>query len=207
MKKILLVSMFQNVAGILPEIEPDLRGKRITYIPTASRAEPEASFAQEEKQELKRLGLTVDELEISCASFETIQRTLKKNELIFVAGGNTFFLMQELKRTGADRLIRQEAESGKLYIGESAGAIAACPDIGYCAPMDEPEKAPGLKETGGLGLVDFYVVPHEGNPQMGEAARQIAAMYGESLDLKILNDSQAIVIQGADMQILDAARA
>ena len=56
--------------------------------------------------------------------------------MIFVGGGNTFFLLQELKRSGADKIIAQEVAKGKFYIGESAGAIAACPDIGYSAVMD-----------------------------------------------------------------------
>ena len=39
MERLLLVSMFQNVTGLLKEIEPDLEGKTVTYIPTASRVE------------------------------------------------------------------------------------------------------------------------------------------------------------------------
>ncbi|WP_252346614.1 Type 1 glutamine amidotransferase-like domain-containing protein, partial [Listeria monocytogenes] len=40
-----------------------------------------------------------------------------KNDFIYVTGGNTFFLLQELKRTGADKLILEEIAKGKLYIG------------------------------------------------------------------------------------------
>ncbi len=39
MKKMLLVSMFQNVTGILKKVEPELKNKTVTYIPTASKAE------------------------------------------------------------------------------------------------------------------------------------------------------------------------
>lgn len=44
MQKILLVSMFQNVAGMLEKVEPNLKNKRITYIPTASIVENTDSF-------------------------------------------------------------------------------------------------------------------------------------------------------------------
>jgi len=48
---------------------------------------------------------------------------LEKNDYIYISGGNTFFLLQELQRTGADKIISRQIEAGKLYIGESAGAI------------------------------------------------------------------------------------
>lgn len=204
MQKILLVSMFQNVAGMLEKVEPNLKNKRITYIPTASIVENTDSFPEMEKQELKKLGLIVDELEISGSSYETIQSTLKKNDFIFISGGNTFFLLQELKRTGTDQLLKEEVNSGKLYIGESAGAIVASPDIGYSAEMDQPEKAPDLKENTGLGLVDFYIVPHDKNPEMGEAAKKIVAMYSESLNLKVIHDYQAILVQDGEIRILES---
>ena len=39
MKKILLVSMMHNVTELVKEIEPELPGKTVTYIPTTGIAE------------------------------------------------------------------------------------------------------------------------------------------------------------------------
>ena len=125
-----------------------------------------------------------------------------KNDMIFVGGGNTFFLLQVLKRSGADKIISQEVEKGKFYIGASAGAIAACPDIGYSAVMDAPEKAPELTDYTGMGLVDFYVVPHLGHPEMGPWAELLIEKYSSELDLKVINDYQAILIEGDKVRIL-----
>ena len=146
MKKMLLVSMFQNVEHLLKRVEPGLKNKTVTYIPTASRVEPLGFFVKIGRWRLKKLGMLVDELEISTASYETIKGKLEKNDCIYITGGNTFFLLQELRRTGADKLLVQAVNSGKLYIGESAGAIVAAPDIGYSAIMDKVEKAPDLKD-------------------------------------------------------------
>ena len=153
MKKMLLVSMFQNVSKLVKVIEPNLKGKSVTYIPTASTVEKLGFFVNIGKWQLKRLGLHVDQLDISTASCETMQSTLAKNEFIYITGGNTFYLLQELKRTGADQLIVQEVNRGKIYIGESAGAIVAAPDIAYSAAMDHVEKAPGLHDYTGLHLM------------------------------------------------------
>ena len=163
MKRMLLVSMFQNVGDILKTIEPNLKNKTVTFIPTASLAEKLGFFVKIGKWRLKRMGLKVEELEISSSSYETIKSKLEKNDIIYISGGNTFFLLQELKRTGADKLLIKEINNGKLYIGESAGAIAVAPDIRYSAEMDKPEKAPDLKDYTGLDLIEFYVVPHYKN--------------------------------------------
>ena len=178
MKKILLVSMLCNVTDLLKKAEPDLNGKTVTYIPTAAIAEEIEGMAEAETRMLEEL------------------------DMIFVGGGNTFFLLQELKRSGADRIIAREAAKGKLYIGESAGAIAACPDIGYSAEMDVPGKAPELTDYTGMGLVDFYVVPHLGHPEMGPAANAIIERYSLKLGLKVIDDHQAILIEGDKVSIL-----
>lgn len=202
MKKILLVSMLCNVTELLKRAEPDLNGKTVTYIPTAAIAEEIEGMAEAETRMLEELGLTVDELEVATASEETVREKLEKNDMIFLGGGNTFFLLQELKRSGADQIIAREAAKGKLYIGESAGAIAACPDIGYSAEMDEPGKAPELADYTGMGLVDFYVVPHLGHPDMGPAAKAIIETYSSKLDLKVIDDHQAILVEGNKVSIL-----
>ena len=202
MKKVLLVSMTHNVTDLVKAAEPDLKGRTVTYIPTAAIAEEIEGMAEEETRMLEDLGLTVDELEVSTASRETVREKLMKNDMIFVGGGNTFFLLQELKRSGADQIIAQEVEKGKFYIGESAGAIAACPDIGYSAVMDVPDKAPGLTDYTGMGLVDFYVVPHLGHPEMGPGAEMIIEKYSSELDLKVIDDYQAILVEGDRVSIL-----
>ncbi len=93
MKKMLLVSMFQNVANILRTVEPDLKNKTVTYIPTASIVEKLGFFVKIEKWKLKRLGLIVDELEISTSSYETIKDTLQRNDFIYITGGKHLFLI------------------------------------------------------------------------------------------------------------------
>lgn len=203
MKKMLLVSMFQNVSNILKTVEPNLKNKTVTYIPTASTVERLGFFVRIGKWRLKRLGLIVDELEISTSTYETIKDKLEKNDYIYVTGGNTFFLLQELKRTGADKLLIEEINKGKFYIGESAGAIVVAPNIEYSSEIDDIEKAPSLKDYSGLNLIDFYVVPHFQNWEFGKAVEKIVNAYSKTLELKTINDNQAILIENDSIRILD----
>lgn len=203
MMKMLLVSMFQNVSILLKKIEPDLRHKTVTYIPTASVVEKLGFFVKIGKWKLRKLGLVVEELDVSTSSYDTIVNTLTKNDIIFIAGGNTFYLLQELRKSGADKILTQEVKKGKLFIGESAGAIVMAPDIAYSTVMDCVEKAPDLKDYVGLGLIDFYVVPHYNNWEMGKAAQKIIDVYSDSLDLKVISDNQAILVEEYSSKVLN----
>ena len=202
MKKLILVSMLYQVTDLVRTIEPELAGKTVTYIPTAGIAEETEGMIEDETNTLESLGLTVEALDVSTASYESIVSTLTKNDIIFVGGGNTFYLLQELRRSGADKILVQEVNKGKLYIGESAGAVIACPDIGYCVGMDNPEKAPELTDYTGLGLVDFYIVPHIGNAEMGEAAEKAVAEYNSRLDLEVITDKQVIQVEDESYRTL-----
>ena len=99
------------------------------------------------------MGLIVDELEISTAAHLDIINKLEKNDYIYITGGNTFFLLQEMNRTGAGNLIKTQINAGKLFIGESAGAILVAPDIEYARDTDNPLAAPQLKTFEALNII------------------------------------------------------
>ena len=201
MKKLFLVSLFQNVAGLLKSVV-DVKGKTVAYIPTASKVEKLGFFIRIGKWALRFSGMRVEELEISQATRQQIKDTLARNDIIFVAGGNTFYLLQELRRTGANQLIIDEVNQGKLYIGESAGAIIACPDIGYSAIMDDPAKAADLTDYSGLGLVDFYVVPHYQSREFKASSEQMVQENQDQKELAVINDNQVIWVHEDNFEIL-----
>lgn len=201
MKKLFLASSFQDVADLLPDFEKNLKGKRITFIPTASIVETVNFYVKSGRKALEDMGLLVEELEISTASAEEITLKLKQNDYIYVTGGNTFFLLQEMKRTGTDQLIKEEVNSGKLYIGESAGAIVASADIEYAKGMDSVDEAPDLESFEALGLVDFYPVPHYNNPPFQEATKQIIDTYSSTLKLSPISNQEAILVNHEEVKV------
>jgi dipeptidase E len=201
MKKIFLVSSFSDVANIFASVTSDFNGKTVTFIPTASVVEKVAFHVHSGRKSLEKLGLIVDELEISTATSDEIKNKLKNNDFIYVAGGNTFYLLQELKRTGADKIIVEEVNSGKLYIGESAGAMVASPDVEYAQKMDSIKEAPFLKDYSSLGLVDFYTVPHYKSVPFKKEAQSIIDTYEATLNLSPISNKAAIWVQDDKMQI------
>ncbi len=99
-------------------------------------------------------------------------------------------------------LLVNEINKGKLYIGESAGAIVAAKNIAYSSAMDDKEKAPELKDYTGLGLVDFYVVPHYKNWEFNKSVEKIVETYSKDLKLTVISDSQAILVEGSSIKLL-----
>ncbi|MFT3985406.1 MAG: Type 1 glutamine amidotransferase-like domain-containing protein [Lachnospiraceae bacterium] len=201
MKKLFLVSSFKDAAGIFADFEKDFNGKTVTFIPTASMVEKVVFYVGAGRKALEQMGLIIDELELSTAAADEIISKIKTNDFIYVTGGNTFFLLQELKRTGADKIIIEEVNSGKLYIGESAGAMIASANIEYAKGMDRVKKAPDLENFDALGLVDFYTIPHYTNPPFKKIAKNIAATYSSTLNLALISNNEAILVNDNKMEI------
>jgi len=202
MKKLFLASSFQDVAKIFEDFESNLLGKRVTFIPTASLVEKVVFYVEAGKKALEKMGLLVDVLEVSMAHEKEIKSKIESNDFIYITGGNTFFLLQELQRTGADKIIAKEVNAGKLYIGESAGAMVVSKNIEYAKKMDSVKKAPDLKGFDALDLVEFYPVPHFGTAPFKKVTQSMVDAYSGTLNLLPINNQQAISVCGSEVKIL-----
>lgn len=201
MKKLFLSASFKDVCSIFADFEKNIKGKTVTFIPTASTVEKVVFYVEAGKKALEKLGVIVDELQLSTATLNEINTKLRNNDFIYVTGGNTFFLLQELKRTGADKIIIEEVNAGKLYIGESAGAMVTAASIEYVKAMDSDKKAPGLLNFNALNLVDFYTVPHYTNFPFKRSAQKIVDNYSSTLKLSPISNNEAILVVGDEIDV------
>lgn len=203
MKKLFLSSSFKDVAERLKDFaKEELVGKKVTFIPTAALHEKVNFYVKSGKKALEKMGLIVDELEVSNSSFSEISDKLKNNDYIYVTGGNAFFLLQELKKTGSDKLIIEQINLGKLYIGESAGSMVVSPNIEYAKDMDSCEEAPELTDFNALNIVDFYPLPHHTNIPFKKTVEKIILKHELNLKLIPISNSKAILVSGDDVQII-----
>ncbi|GIM54756.1 putative peptidase Lmo0363 [Capnocytophaga cynodegmi] len=202
MKNIFLCSSFKDVASVFEDfIGLGNEGKKITFIPTASLVEKVTFYVEAGQKALEKMGFVIDKLEISTATTDEIKQKLQTNDLIYVTGGNTFFLLQELKKSGADKIIVEEILKGKTYIGESAGSMIISPNIEYVAKMDSIKEAPELSSFSALNVIDFYPVPHYTNFPFVKAVEKIITTYANTLDLYPITNSQAICIRGKEIEV------
>lgn len=180
----------------------ELQGKVVTFIPTASTPESYKEYVKLGQESLEELGLKVTPLDVATASSEEIRSTLSEGDLIYISGGNTFYLLQELKRKGADKLIQREIETGKPYIGESAGAMILAPSIEYVQLMNETQAAPELTSFAALGLIEKYPLPHYQCFPFVEIGETVLATYGGRLSLEPITNHQAIIVRGRELSII-----
>ena len=151
---------------------------------------------------MEKLGAIVDVLDLSTADEKEMKAKIADNDIIYVTGGNTFFLLQEMKRTGADILIKNAINSGKIYIGESAGAIITAPNIEYISSMDSIKKAPNLSSYEALRIIDFYIVPHYLNSPFKKITSNIVKQYSTKLTLQPVSNNEVILVKGDIVTII-----
>jgi len=204
MKKLFLSSSFKDAAELFPDFASiDLTGKTVTFIPTAALYEKMNFYVKSGRKALEKMGLIVDELEVSTATQAEVVDKLQNNDFIYVSGGNTFFLLQELKKAGADKIIKEQIEAGKIYIGESAGSMILAPNIEYVKDMDDYMMATDLKGFHALNIVDFYPVPHQNCFPFQKTVEKIITKYEDTLTLKPISNSQVIQVNDGDVRIME----
>lgn len=203
MKHLFLTSYFSNTTNLFLEYIKDnnFKVKKVTFIPTASKFEEVDFFIKEAIDFFKSIDIEIDILELSTSSFEDIKNKLENNDFIYIGGGNTFFLLKELKRTGADKILIEQINLGKLYVGESAGSIVLSSSIDYIHYMDSNEEVK-LKNFDSLNIVDFYPVPHYQNFPFEESTKMIIEKYHKSINLLPFNNNEVIIVNDSNYKII-----
>ena len=193
-----LTSYFAKVAHLLPTIsDKPLAECTIAFIPTAAAVEDVDFYVAEARQALADLGATIREVDISSADAATVAAAIDAADCIYVSGGHTFYLLKQLRDSGAGSLIVKAVRQGTTYIGESAGSAVAADDCVYIHPLEDPESFDfhSMTDFAGLSLTTTRVLPHKHNPMFESAVDQAIAAHPEVL---AITDSQAVHITGSD---------
>ncbi|MDO4686508.1 MAG: Type 1 glutamine amidotransferase-like domain-containing protein [Corynebacterium sp.] len=189
-----LFSHFSDAYSCLPRTKRTLT---IAYIPTAALGET-IDMSEYISKNLHALEsqYAVETLDLATASTSEVADVLNRVPAVFLDGGNTFYLMHHLRRTGADAIIRNRVQSNELiYLGNSAGSIVAAPDIEYCTGIETPGSKDLLKgDFTGLELVDFYPLPHLNNPWFDSRVRDVMSEYQSKIELVPITDKQMIYL-------------
>lgn len=124
---------------------------------------------------------------------DRLKEALQPFELLWIAGGNSFMLRSEMRLSGFEAIVRELLEEGRVYAGESAGAIVAGTSLEEASIADEPDMADEYI-TEGLGLVDKIIAPHADSPDFVEYINHMKKRYGDDPRVIYLKDNQALVV-------------
>ena len=98
MKKLFLSSSLSDTYQHLEDfIGQPLQNKSVTFIPTASVVEEYKDYVENDRNAFQLLGIKVVDLDVSQYLKEDIAKIIRSNDFIYISGGNTFYLLQELR--------------------------------------------------------------------------------------------------------------
>ncbi len=133
---------------------------------------------------------------------KTIQERIEKNDVIFVVGGNTDYLMSAFNKAGLSKLLPELLKS-KVYVGSSAGSMI----LGKRLSTEAYKKIYGERSVYGidkyLELVDIAIMPHLDSPNFPNRKETLLeAVQKHSGIVYGLRDDSAIVVDGENISTI-----
>lgn len=189
---VILTSSFNTVAK-------ELRGKSllpetasVAFIPTAGDPYPEWPWIDADRKALIELGYSITDVDLKGVTADSLEKELSSHDIIFVAGGNTTYLVQQSHVSGFADVIHGLLKQGKFYIGSSAGSILAGPTVEPFVIEDLAELPKDfiLTKLTCLHLVDYVVLPHDQVDVFAAEHDKIIAKYSEGYIFTRMTDRE-----------------
>ncbi|MDD5146263.1 MAG: Type 1 glutamine amidotransferase-like domain-containing protein, partial [Candidatus Pacebacteria bacterium] len=192
-KKLFLTSSFWNVVNeFIAFLEKDPKGLTVGFVPTAADPYNDKWFVEADKKALVDIGLKVKEIDIKNKTENELREEFKGADTIFVAGGNTFYLLRETRKSGFDKIAKELIEQGVVYVGSSAGAYLVCPTIEASTWKHHNSDHFSITDFTALNLVPFLITAHF-KPEYADIIKEAALNC--KYPIKILTDQQALAVE------------
>jgi dipeptidase E len=167
--------------------------KTILFVPYALH--DRNAYADKVRLRFASLGYSAESVHQS----DCVEGAITRADAIFVGGGNTFRLLNELYICNLLNRIRQKIQTGAPYIGSSAGSIVAGPTIKTTKdmPIVQPPSFDALR------LMHFQISPHYLDPDpasthMGETQEERILQFLEENDAPVvgLREGAWLLVEG-----------
>ena len=166
----------------------ELNNKKVLYITTASDGEDDddKTWMDEEYKTILDLGIN----ESNIIEYK-IGNDININDfdIIYMMGGNTFYLLNIIRNTGFDKIIKDFIDNGKIYIGSSAGSEILGNSVDIALGYDKNNV--NMIDFTVLKIVNALIVPHSNrkeefiNDLKNKTNENVIALYdGDGLILQ-----------------------
>ena len=139
------------------------------------------------------------------APFDNILfQEVMRSDAIHLAGGNTFYFLNSLRRTKLLPQLKTFAEKGGLLTGLSAGAILMTENIGMAGfpEFDRDENTVNIKNLSALNLVDFLFFPHFKNSSRYDTVFKKYTKTETTKTLYACPDGAGIVVRDNEIRFI-----
>lgn len=205
--KLFLSSSIADVGAEFPKyLDRPASEYKLLFIITAAEVEPKDinhSWIKKDKAGLVGADFQIEDYTITNKSQREIEKKLNSVDICFVNGGNTFYLLDQMRKTGFDKALKKFLKNGGIYGGSSAGSIVAGINIEPSKNLDDASLAQKLKSTKGLGLVNFVLLPHWGSENFKDLYlnNRLASAYKSKYPILLLGDDQYVVLKDNKLEI------
>lgn len=122
---------------------------KVAFIPTAADPYADKWFMEADVKKLTELGYILTQVDLKEKNEDQLKVSLQGINMVYVCGGNSFYLLEKIYESGFDIVIKDLINKGVVYAGASAGAVNMGPTIEPLAELDDPSQAPNLQSTNG----------------------------------------------------------
>jgi dipeptidase E len=178
--------------------------KRGLFVPFAAFIDPQA-YVQKVRDALAPTGLELDLLDLAAKPLEQVA----KAQALLVGGGNTYHLLDEIKKANLLQPIRERVLAGMPYIGWSAGSNIAGPTI----LTTNDWNVVGLSNFDALNFVPFNINPHylEADPMMAQhsetRAERIAEYHKVNRNVVLgVEEQTSLLVEGKSVKVVGRNR-
>ncbi|MBI3385062.1 Type 1 glutamine amidotransferase-like domain-containing protein [Candidatus Gottesmanbacteria bacterium] len=183
-------------------LEKNPKEANVAFINTASKVQDDNGYVETDLQNLKKTGVKNISLVDISEPKENWQNNLFETDVIWMEGGNTFYLLEELRKSGLTKDLKDVVKE-KLYVGVSAGSIIVGPTI-TIANVEPPDiNSIGMTDFSALSWVNFELSPHTTNFVPLENVEKFAKespytiyAYDDNVALLIQNEKVGFVGNG-----------
>lgn len=181
---------------------PGRRARSLTYVPYSH--ENGLFYFRRIKKRYQKVGIRKFRyFSVDSDFLRKEMREALKSDVIYLAGGNTYYFLKHLRESGFLKELEKFAKRGGVIAGLSAGAIILTPHIqlaGY-PPHEGDENEVRLKNLNSLGLVNFEFLPHYSNSAKTNRAM---LLYSRRHNLPIVAcpDGSGVVIEDGHIKFI-----
>jgi dipeptidase E len=142
----------------LDVIETQNIGKKIITITTAQRdADGRRNFESRTREIFIHAGFS--DVEFIDIEFDDPDR-IRAFPIVCIGGGDPFYLLDQIKKTNADRVVKDLFNSGHFLVGHSSGAAVLGESIEIANILHPEWNHINMSDFNAMGIIQGNILPH-----------------------------------------------
>jgi dipeptidase E len=213
MKLLLTSGGFTNkkiTNALLKLLEKPFKESKLVFIPTAANIESGGKeWLINDLYNCLKLGFAKIEIaEIASTSHNVWLPWIKEADIIMVGGGNTSYLMKQLKKSGLDKLLPVLLKK-KIYVGISAGSMVAGKNLSLSSEAFLYNENTGqTMNYTSLKFISLCILPHLNSEWFPRVRTNFLKEFVKKISTTVyaLDDNSAVLVDEDKISVVSEGK-